>query len=159
MAYLTYKGWRRGLVCEVATLAGVVAGIWAAVHLSQQVAQWLQLGDETSVLVAFLVCFVGAMVLAYLAGRMVEGMMKAIHIGVANRIAGAALGLVKAVCVLAVLFNYLVLLDSRGELLKAETRQESRLYAPVYHTGNRLTASLKSYIEDHRQAWGKELGR
>lgn len=159
MAFLMYKGWKRGLVREVATLVGVVAGIWASVHLSQQVAEWLQLGSEVSVLVAFLVCFIGAMVLAYCAGRMVEGLMKAAHIGVANRIAGATLGLAKAVCVLAVLLNYLVMFDSKGELLKEQTRQESLLYAPVYHTGNFLTASLKGYIADHKEGWRKELAK
>ena len=64
MCYLIYKGWRWGLVREVATLVGVLAGIWAAVHLSQEVAGWIGLESENAVLIAFFVCFVGALVLA-----------------------------------------------------------------------------------------------
>ena len=43
LGWLIFKGWKRGLVREAATLAGVVAGIWASVHLSQWVAELLGL--------------------------------------------------------------------------------------------------------------------
>ena len=159
MVWLLYKGWRRGAVREAATLAGVVPGVWAAGHLSQQVAEWLSFDNETSVLAAFFICFVGAMVLTHLLGRMIEGLLKAAHIGVANRIAGALAGLLKALCVLAVLLNYAVMLDHHGALLTEQVRTESVLYQPVYHTGNWLTESLKEFIASHRDEWGKELRR
>ena len=140
MCYFIYKGWTRGIVREVATLVGVLAGIWAAVHLSQEVAELIGLESENAVLVAFFICFVGALVLAWLLGRMVEGLMKAAHISLANRILGAASGLVKALCILAVVLNYAVMIDRH-------------LYKPVYNTGNKLTASLKQYIADHKEEW------
>ena len=39
LCYFIYKGWRRGIIFEVATLLGILAGIWAAVHLSTWVAR------------------------------------------------------------------------------------------------------------------------
>lgn len=157
IAFLMFKGWKRGLVREVATLAGVLAGIWASVHLSQKVADLLNLDSEHSVLIAFFVCFVGALVLAYLLGRAVEGMMKAAHIGLANRILGALLGMAKALCVLAVLLNYVVMLDRHEAVLSPSAKEKSLIFKPVFSTGNQLTASLKSYIADHKDSWRKEL--
>lgn len=157
MLFLIYKGWRRGLVREATTLLGVLLGIWASVHLSQQVAELLNLQGETAVLIAFFVCFVGALVLAYLLGRSVEKLMKAAKISIVNHVLGAALGLLKALCVLAVLLNYVVMFDSQEALLKAETKENSVLFKPVYNTGNRLTTSLKEYIETHKEEWQEAL--
>lgn len=142
---------------EVATLVGLLAGIWAAVHLSQEVAELLGLKSENAVLVAFFVCFVGALVLAWMIGRMVEGLMKAAHISTVNRVLGAASGMLKALCILAVLLNYAVMLDRKEEVLKPETKEESLLYKPVYNTGNKLTSSLKQFIADHKEDWEKTI--
>ena len=153
MCYLIYKGWRWGLVREVATLVGVLAGIWAAVHLSQEVAGWIGLESENAVLIAFFVCFVGALVLAYLLGRMVEGLMKVAHLSFANRLLGAVLGMLKALCVLAVLLNGVEMIDKEEKVLKADLKADSLLYKPVHNTGNTLTASLKQFIADHKDEW------
>ncbi|MBP5678092.1 MAG: CvpA family protein [Bacteroidales bacterium] len=148
MLVLIYLGWKKGLVREVATLVGLLLGIWAAVHLSQQVAMLLELESENAILIAFIITFLAALVLTYLLGRFVEGLMKAARISMLNRLAGALLGLAKALCVLAVLLNYIVLLDRKELVLKHDTKEESLLFKPVYDTGNRLTDSLKQFIEE-----------
>lgn len=157
LAVLVFLGWKRGLMREVATLAGVLAGIWAAVHLSQKVVELLSLEGESAILIAFFICFVGAIVLAYFLGRGVENLMKAAKIGTVNRLAGAVLGMAKALCIISVLLNYLILLDTKETILKPTMKEESVLYKPVYSTGNKLTASLKEYIAEHREEWKKHL--
>lgn len=157
MLFLTYKGWKRGIVREVATLVGVLAGIWAAVHLSQVVSELLGLTSENAVLVAFFICFVGAMVLAWILGRMVEGLMKAAHLSLANRVLGAVSGILKALCILAVVLNYAVMIDRHEVVMKQETKENSLLYKPVYETGNKLTESLKQFIADHRDEWEEKV--
>ena len=149
LAWLVFKGWKRGLVREAATLAGVIAGIWASVHLSQWVAELIGLEGESAILIAFFITFVGAMVLAYLLGRSIEGLMKAAKLSLFNHIAGALLGMCKALCILAVILNGIVLIDKGEALITPETKERSILYHPVYATGNRLTESLKEFISTH----------
>ena len=158
MLFLIYKGWKRGLVREVATLAGVLAGIWAAVHLSQMVSELVGLKSENAVLVAFFICFVGAMVLAWLLGRMVEGLLKAAHLSFANHLLGAISGMLKALCILAVMLNYAVMLDRHEALLKPDVKEKSLLYKPVYDTGNKLTESLKQFIAEKKTEWEEKKG-
>lgn len=153
LLFFIYKGWKKGLVREVATLVGLLAGIWACVHLSQEVAEWLQLDSENAVLIAFIVTFIAVLVLTYLLGRCVEGLLKAAKLSLANRLAGALLGMVKALCILAVLLNYIVMFDRQEVVLKPEVKESSMLYKPVYDVGNRLTASLKQFIDDHKEEW------
>ena len=153
LLFFIYKGWKKGLVREVATLVGLLAGIWACVHLSQQVAEWLNLDSENSILIAFIITFIAVLVLTYLLGRCVEGLLKAAKLSLLNRLAGALLGAVKALCILAVLLNYVVMFDKQETVLKPDMKKSSLLYRPVYNVGNRLTASLKQFINDHKEEW------
>ena len=157
LCFLIFMGWKKGLVREIATLAGVLVGLWASMHLSQAVAPLLGLDGESAVLIAFIVTFLIALVLTYLLGRCVEGLMKAAKLSLVNRLSGALLGAVKALCVLAVLLNFLVMVDSNEMILKPEVKEKSLLYKPIYTTGNRLTAELKTFIADHKDEWLKEL--
>lgn len=152
LLFLIFMGWKKGLVREVATLAGVLVGIWASVHLSQQVAPLLGLDGESAVLVAFIVTFLVALVLTYLLGRCIEGLMKAAKLSVLNRLSGALLGAAEALCILAVLLNFLVMIDGNEMILKPATKERSVLYKPVYTTGNWLTTHLKDYIMENKDS-------
>ena len=151
MAVLIFLGWRRGVVREAATLVGILVGIWAAIHLSQQVAKWLHLEGESAVLIAFFVCFVGVLILAYLLGKAIEGLLKMTKMNAFNRVAGALLGLAKALCVLAVVLNFVVIIDHNETLVKPNVKEHSILYKPVYDTGNMLMGSLKQFVEEHKE--------
>ena len=153
LVWLVVLGWRHGLVREAATLGGVVAGIWASVHLSQWVSSLIGLEGENAILIAFFVTFVGAMVLVYLLGRSLERMLKAAKLGMVNKISGAALGMAKALCVLAVVLNAIVLLDHHEKVVSPKVKSESVLYKPVYSTGNMLLSSLKDFIAEHKDEW------
>ncbi len=144
-----FLGWKRGVVREAATLMGVLVGIWAAVHFSRLIASLLGLTGDHAILIAFFILFVGTMVLAFLLGRIAERVIKSLKMNLPNKIAGAALGMVKALCILAVLLNGIIMLDRHAKLISQETREESVLYAPVYSTGNELISSLKEFIEEH----------
>lgn len=151
LLFFIFMGWKKGLVREVATLAGVLLGVWASVHLSQQVVPLLGLDGESAVLIAFIVTFLVALMLTYLLGRCIEGLMKAAKLSLINRMAGAVLGTVKALCILAVLLNFLVMIDSNEIILKPTVKEKSVLYQPVFSTGNRLTTHLKEYIVENKE--------
>ena len=153
LCWLIFLGWKKGLVCEVAMLAGVLLGVLAAIHLSQRVAPLLGLDGESSVLIAFIVTFLTALVLTYLLGKLVEGLMKAAKLSVLNRLAGALLGAAKALVVLSVLLSFLLMIDGKEMIIKPEAKEKSLLYYPVSTTGNWLTQHLKDYIQEH----GKDI--
>ena len=158
IGWQVFVGWKKGIIREAATLAGIVAGIWAAVHLSQLVATLLGLTGESAILIAFFITFVGALTLTYLLGRGIERMVKSAHLSLANKVVGAALGMAKALCILAVILNGIVLLDKQEQLITPKTKADSFLYKPVYSTGNLLISSLKDFIEEHQNMPSKIVG-
>lgn len=161
LCWLIFLGWKKGVVCEVAMLAGALGGVWAAIHLSQTVAPLLGLDGESSALIAFIVTFLVALVLTYLLGKLVESLMKAAKLSVLNRLAGALLGAAKALVVLSVLLSFLLMVDSKEMILRPEAKEKSLLYRPVSSTGDWLTKHLKDYIQEHqddlKQIVGKEV--
>lgn len=159
LGWLVFLGWRKGVIREAATLAGIVAGIWAAVNLSKLVANLLGLTGTSAILIAFFITFVGALVLTYLLGRSIERLVKSAHLSLANKIGGATLGMAKALCILAVILNGIVLLDKNEELINRETREKSLLYTPVYKTGNLLISTLKDFIDEHKDLPDKIVGK
>lgn len=159
LGWLVFLGWRKGVIREAATLAGIVAGIWAAVNLSKLVANLLGLTGTSAILIAFFITFVGALVLTYLLGRSIERLVKSAHLSLANKIGGATLGMAKALCILAVILNGIVLLDKNEELINRETREKSLLYTPIYKTGNLLISTLKDFIEEHKDLPDKIVGK
>ena len=151
LCWLIFLGWKKGLVCEVAMLAGVLLGVWAAIHLSQNIAPLLGLDSGSSALIAFIVTFLVSLILTYLLGKLIEGLMKAAKLSVLNRLAGALLGAAKALVILSVFLSFLLLIDSKEMIVKPETKEKSLLYRPVSSTGDWLTKHLKAYIEEHKE--------
>ncbi|KWW30064.1 MAG: membrane protein required for colicin V production [bacterium P3] len=150
LVYFIYKGWRRGLIFELASLAGIVAGCYAATHFSGWVAQTLHLEGETAILIAFFITFVGVLALAAVLGKAVEGFVKLVKAGKVNNLLGAAFGMLKCLCVLSVLLNMLTMADPEGHIITSDTREHSALYKPAVKAGTRLTAHLRLMVEQQR---------
>ena len=150
LCYFIYKGWRRGLIFELAALVGIIVGCWAAIHFSTWVAEMLKLEGEGSVLLAFFITFVGVVVGAYFLGKAIEGFIKMVKADFFNKLLGALVGMVKCLCVLSILLNFILLVDHNHVLITPKVREDSKLYKPTYTIGNKLTATLKNYIQELR---------
>lgn len=154
LCFFIYKGFRKGLVYELAALAGLVLGIFAAIHFSTFVSELLGLGGSTSVLVAFFITFVAVVVLSYFVGKFADSVMKMLKLNILNKLAGATFGMLKCVCILSVLLYYITYIDFEEKLLTAETKGNSILYKPVEKAGNMVIGQVKNYVEEHRSPNG-----
>lgn len=147
-----FKGWKRGIIFELAALIGIIVGCWAAGHLSTAVADALNLQGDGAVLAAFFITFMGVLFGAYFLGKAVEGVVKLVKINFLNKFLGAILGMLKCLCVLSVLLNFVLLVDANHDIITPKTQNESVLYKPTYRVGNRLTNTLVKYVHEKRVA-------
>jgi len=89
---------KAGLVVEVFSLAGLILGLlvasWDYQKLTPWVAQWIHSPSWDQAL-AFIAMALAVMIVASIAGRIVRWSVKSIGLGWADRLAGAAFGLVK----------------------------------------------------------------
>ena len=92
---------KAGLILEVFSLAGLVLGLlvasWDYQKLTPWMGQWIHSPSWNEAL-SFIVMALGVMIVAGIAGRIVRWSVKSVGLGWADRMAGAAFGLVKGMC-------------------------------------------------------------
>ena len=99
-------GFTRGLVRSVVSLLGIAAGLvlaaWYASPFAATVVRWVR-QPALAEIVAFFVIFAAVFLASSLLGRALRSASQAVGLGLVDRVAGAAFGLVRAVLIVAVL--------------------------------------------------------
>jgi membrane protein required for colicin V production len=91
----------RGVVREIAALAGWAAALILSGLFAQQLAQWLPaaLSPMLRAVIAYLVIFLGVLLLSGLAGVLLAKLFRAAGMGFTDRAVGALFGLVRGVLI------------------------------------------------------------
>ncbi len=125
MAWGLISGWRKGFLVEIATLLALLIGITGAFKLTNTAATFMatNLGIHSKFLpmIAFLTVFVLLVVGIHFFTKSIEKLLKAVHLGFVNNLAGAAFGLLKA----AFLSSIIVWLFNKVGVISPETAQKS----------------------------------
>ncbi len=133
LLWFMYKGFRNGLIIELASLAALVLGIFIALHFSFYAKEFLidnfEIADNYLNIIAFAITFIIVAVLVYLVGKIIHKLVSIVALGFLNRLAGGVFGLLKAALVLSVILYFLNGFDS--SLIKAEVKENSFLYEHV----------------------------
>ena len=148
---MIYKGYKRGIIFELAALAGIILGCYLAVHFSKWLADLLPIDGEYTLLIAFFIIFIGVIILSGFLGKCLEGLVKLVHVGVMNKILGAVLGLAKAVCILAVILDFVMIVDSAQIIVTAKMKDGSLFYEPVHSVGKKMTKQLQIYAMELKE--------
>ena len=148
-------GFTKGFVEELAGLVALILGIWAAIHFSDLVGQFLtdtfNLTFKHLHIVAFIVTFIGVVILVQIIGSIVNKMVKAVHLGFLNRLAGLAFGAIKGALILSVLLVVFDKIDKDVHIISPETKTESRLYTPIRNFAPGIFPFLDFWKEDSSQ--------
>ena len=94
-------GFWNGLTKQLATILGIVAGVVVAARLAPHFAETVTskvIADPNGArIAAYLILFVGAVLVVWIAGRIVRALIKKAELGFADRVWGAGFGLLKGV--------------------------------------------------------------
>jgi membrane protein required for colicin V production len=107
LGYGLIRGIFRGLVKEVASIAGVLGGLFAAYMFHPAAAGALArfiANPAYRNILGFLLIFCAVLIAVNLAAIVVKYLMKIVFLGWLDRLGGLALGLAKGVLIVAVLF-------------------------------------------------------
>ncbi len=130
LAMAAVRGFFRGFVVELASLAGIIIGIWAASGYNARVAAWVGL-DTGSEAVSFLITFIAVLILVHLLAKVITKAMDLAMLGLPNKVAGTVFGVLRSAFILSVVLN---LLASRAEttgMVPQETLDGCKLYRPL----------------------------
>lgn len=127
------KGFKNGLIIELASLAALVLGLFGAIKFSSIAEKFLiQYIDSSHIgLIAFIVTFIAIVIVIHLIAKVVDKMVSAIALGVINRILGALFSMLKYAFIISVLLAILVSFEKTYSIIPEEQKDNSHLYEPL----------------------------
>lgn len=140
------QGFKKGLFVELASLVGLIAAVYGAIHFSHIAANWL--AERTSWtekvinLAAFAITFVIIVLIVSLAGKLLTKIANFAMLGIINKIAGAAFAVIKYAFLLSVVIMFLNEANERIGFVNEKTMEESILFSPVKSIAPALLPSI-----------------
>lgn len=130
-----FKGFKNGLITEGGTIIGLVLGIWAAMHLSENLTKYIQeytsISPEYQQIAAFAGTFIIVLIFCFIITRILIRFCKAINILWLDKILGIAFGMSKYIIILAFIFFLVNMLIKSYATKPFKTVEESVLFKPL----------------------------
>jgi len=135
LAWFTIKGFRKGLIIELASVVALIGGIYVAYFFSDVTANFLlntfKLSSKYIQAVSFIITFIIVIVLVFMLAKALEAIVKTVSLGLLNKMAGAVFGFFKISIIIGFFLFQLTYLDYQKKIISEETKQESFLYEPL----------------------------
>ncbi len=143
------NGFVKGFFVELASVASLILGIWAAVEFSGFIQVWLsrdlQWSPEMMRVVAFILIFIFVVLVIHLVATLTEKFIRAIALSIFSRLAGAIFGIIKTAFILSLLMLVILKIEGfTGTLIPVKLKAESKLYAPISNMAPGILPFLKA---------------
>ena len=101
-----YIGFKRGFFLALASLIGVIAGVYCAIYFSDfaaaYISRWFDWSEQTVNMVAFAITFLGVLILVSLAGKFLTKIADFAMLGVFNKLLGGIFNVLKYAFIVSV---------------------------------------------------------
>lgn len=146
------QGIRKGFFVELASLVGLIAGIYGAIHFSYYVADWLvektAWGEQIIKLTSFAITFVIIVLVVSLAGKLLTKVANFAMLGIVNKLLGAAFAVIKFAFLLSVVLMFIDAADRQISLIGDDNKEESILYPIVQPLAPALLPAIIKTAKD-----------
>lgn len=135
LAFAAWKGFRKGLIIELASIAALIAGIYVAANFSEVVAgylqDWFSLEGTWMSYVSFIATFTGVVFGVYALARIVEKAVNMVALKLVNKVAGLAFGTIKMALILSIILNIISWFDQLVPIMSKSDPNNSMLFEPI----------------------------
>lgn len=129
------RGFVKGFVFEVASLAALILGVWGGIHFSRYLAGFIgnvfSWHPEYLGLLSFFIILIVVVVVIHLIGMALSKMADAMALGFLNHTAGLFFGIIKSAFILSILLVLLDWFDRHHNFIPKEDKVKSRVYEPL----------------------------
>jgi len=134
LVWLCIRGFQKGLILELASLIGIILGIIAAYYFANDVQNlikdYFSFKEHTSKIIAYIAIFLIVMLIVYLIGKMLEGLINVVAMGWLNKLLGAIVGLAKGVVVVCIILYIFEKTDTHQNVITPGVKEGSFFYQP-----------------------------
>ncbi len=129
-----FVGFSRGFLLSLASLVGVIVGVYGAFYFSDYVARpltsWFHMSAETTHLIAFIITFFLIALIFSIIGNLLTKVADFAMLGIFNKILGAVFNVLKYAFILSVLFMFLNNSNYQNQFIE-DNKAGSALYIPI----------------------------
>lgn len=152
LAIAAIRGFRKGFISELASILALVVGVLISMHFSYFLADlaisqgWVEEGNRMLAPISFLITFLAVVFCLNMVGNLVTSLLNVVALGLINRIAGAAFGVLKMFLLLAIA---LIAVDSFGKtkpIIPESLERDSALLEPMRDLATTVLPSLQRMI-------------
>jgi len=151
LLFALYRGFKKGLIHMIASLAALLLGIFGAIKLRPVFASLLDaifnISPDHMNVIAFAVAFVSIVLLVHLVAFLVNKLIKAVALNLVNRLLGMAFGLLVTAFVISMILWPVNEVNKEKEIIKPKHIEGSLLYKPL----SALAPAVFPYLK--KQDW------
>ena len=140
------KGFFKGLFVELASLIGLVAGVYGAYYFSDYSANFLRehfsWNENYLQISAFAITFMLILLSIIVAGKALTKLADFAALGLLNKFLGGLFGLLKMAVIIGVLITLFALINSNLMLIEEKTLQTSIFFEPIKATALNIFPDL-----------------
>ena len=144
------RGLQKGFIEQAVALVSLILGAWLAFHFSSLVSGWLHpyLDVSESVLnvISFALIVTVVVLLLFLLGKMLTGVVKLVLLGWLDRLLGLAFAILKAGLIIGLAIILFDTLNVKFEFVKPEVLDASVLYNPIKDMSYAIFPYLKELL-------------
>lgn len=129
------RGFTKGLVAQLFSLAALLLGIWGAIRFSDYtatlLAEKLNLSSQYLSLISFAVTFAVIVIAIHFLGKLIEGFFDLTVLGIVNKISGLIFGIIMNAFIISVIIVLVEKVNVRTKFYTKEEAEKSYVYKPL----------------------------
>ncbi len=155
------RGMKKGLFVTLASLAGLVLGIYCAVYFSDYAAgyiyQWFDWSEQTTNLVALVITFMAVVYLVSILGKFLTKMMDFAFLGIFNKLLGGVCNTLILAFIISVIFMFFNSWNPTSYVISEEKKENSYLYYPVASLAPMVLPFILKEVNEQRNDENEEV--
>lgn len=146
LAWAAYKGFSKGFLVQVATLAALFLGIFGAIRFSGITSaimiEKFELNGQYLPIISFALTFIVIVIAVHFIARLLEKLVEAVALGIVNRLLGVLFNMIKYALIISIVFVILNTIHYYKPFLPVSKLNNSKLYRPF----SNLAPSIFPYL-------------
>lgn len=130
-----FSGLKRGFLQSLASLIGLIVGVYAALYFSDFVgnylSDWFDWSEQTTKWSAFAITFLGVLFLANFVGKLLTKIANFVLLGFLNKLLGGVFAVLKYAFIMSLFFLFFSSNNFTGYLVPEEKKEGSILYGYI----------------------------
>lgn len=139
LLWAAYKGFKKGLIIEVASLVALFLGVWGGARFSSISASYLgemfNISEQVMPLLSFAITFILIVIAVFFIAKMLQKVIKMVSLSTINKVTGSAFGILKFALIIGVVLNIINNINQEISFIDNDMQESSLLYKPICKVG------------------------